>query len=79
MKIPVMLYVAITTLLLVIITIAVNLNTPLNWIFYLTCIGQMFVVIMVYKVLKDNYTTNKSFEDYYEDHPIREYDNYLKT
>lgn len=79
MKIPVMLYVAITTLLLVIITIAVTLNTPLNWIFYLTCIGQMFVVIMVYKVLKDNYTTNKGFEDFYEDHPIREYDNYLKT
>lgn len=76
MKVPVMFYVALTTLLLVTITIAVALNMPLNWIFYLTCIGQVFVVIMVYKVLRDNYTTDKTFDDFYEDHPIGQDENY---
>jgi hypothetical protein len=26
---------------------------------------------MVYKVLKDKYTTNKTFEYFYEDHPVK--------
>lgn len=70
MKIPVMFYVAITTLLLVTLTIMVSMNMPFNWVFYLTCIGQVLVVVMVYNVLKDKYTTDKTFEDFYEDHPI---------
>jgi hypothetical protein len=28
------------------------------------------LVLMVYKVLTDNYKTDKTFEDFYEDHPI---------
>ncbi|MAB49436.1 hypothetical protein [Winogradskyella sp. MH6] len=64
------LYVAITTLLLITITIMCSMNFPFNWIFYLTVIGQILVVIMVYKVLKDKYTTNKTFEHFYEDHPV---------
>ena len=28
------------------------------------------VAVMVYKVLTDNYTTEKTFSDFYEDHPI---------
>lgn len=76
MKFPVMFYVVITTLLLITITIAAALDMPLNWVFYLTCIGQVFVVVMVYKVLTDNYTTEKTFEDFYEDHPIGKVDNY---
>ena len=43
---------------------------PFNWVFYLTVIGQILVVIMVYKVLTDNYTTTKTFEYFYEDCPI---------
>lgn len=70
MKIPVMLYVAITTLLLVTLTIMVSLNMPFNWVFYVTCVGQVLVVVMVYKVLRDNYSTTKTFDDFYEDHPI---------
>lgn len=76
MKIPVMFYVVITTLLLVTITIAASMNMPLSWVFYLTCLGQVFLVVMVYKVLKDNYTTDKTFEDFYEDHPIGQVENY---
>ena len=70
MKIPVMFYVAITTLLLVTLTIMVSMNMPLNWVFYLTTVGEVMVVVMVYKVLRDKYTTDKTFEDFYEDHPI---------
>jgi TRAP-type C4-dicarboxylate transport system permease small subunit len=70
MKIPVLFWVAITTLLLNIVTIMVSMNMPFNWVFYLTCIGQVLVGVMVYKVLTDNYTTDKTFKHFYEDRPI---------
>lgn len=64
------LYIAITTLLLITITIMCSMNFPFNWVFYLTVIGQILVVLMVYKVLTDNYSTDKTFEYFYEDCPI---------
>lgn len=70
MKIPVMFYVAITTMLLVILTIMVVMELPLNWVFYVTLLGQVLIVVMAYKVLRDKYVTDKTFEDFYEDHPI---------
>ena len=70
MKIPAMFYVVFTTVLLVIVTIFVSMNVPFGWVFWLTCFGQFMVVIMVYKVLRDNYTTEKTFKDFYEDFPI---------
>ncbi|WP_298760909.1 hypothetical protein [uncultured Psychroserpens sp.] len=76
MKFPVLFYVVVTTLLFVTVTIAAAMNMPLNWVFFLTCIGQVFIVIMVYKVLRDNYTTEKTFKDFYEDYPIGDVDNY---
>ena len=78
MKIPAMFYVAITTLLLVTLTIMVAMNLPFNIIFWLTCVGQVLVVLMVYKVLRDKYTTTKTFEDFYEDHPIGKSENLLR-
>ncbi|PQV48415.1 hypothetical protein CLV33_105275 [Jejuia pallidilutea] len=70
MKIPVMFYVALTTFLLVMLTVMVSLNMAFTWVFYTMCLGQAFVLVMVYKVLKDKYTTDKTFENYYEDRPI---------
>ncbi|WP_299397909.1 hypothetical protein [uncultured Gelidibacter sp.] len=70
MKIPVMLYVILTTLLLVTLTIMLAMDASFTWMFYMTCLGEVFVVIMVYKVLTDHYTTAKTFDDFYEDHPI---------
>ena len=64
------LYVAITTILLLTVTIMATMNFPFNWVFYLTVIGQVFVIIMVYKVLTDKYTTDKTFNHFYEDNPI---------
>lgn len=69
MKSSPFLYIVITTLLLITITIMSAMNFPFNWVFYLTVLGQISIVLMVYKVLTDNYSTNKNFEHLYEDRP----------
>lgn len=70
MKMSGMFYVAVTTLLLVSSTIMVAMDMSFTWVFYVTILGQVLVAVMVYKVLKDTYNTDKTFEDFYEDHPI---------
>lgn len=70
MKNSIFVWVLVTTLALIIVTIMSVLNLPFNWIFYVTIIGQVLVIIMVYKVLTDNYETTKTFLDFYEDAPI---------
>ncbi|WP_430927296.1 hypothetical protein [Polaribacter marinivivus] len=77
MKVSIQTYIAITTFLLFFITILAALNYSFSWIFYLTVIGQVFLLIMVYKVLTDNYKTKKTFEDFYEDNPISQNKNEL--
>lgn len=74
MKISAMALVAYTTLVLVIVTIMASMNFPFNWVFYVTLVGQAMVIYMVYKVLTENYHTSKTFEDFYEDHPIGQKD-----
>ncbi|WP_232454991.1 hypothetical protein [Gilvibacter sp. SZ-19] len=68
LKISAMSLVYITTLLLVTLTIMVTMDLPFNWVFYLSVLGQVFVVLMVYRVLTDDYSTDKTFEDFYEDY-----------
>lgn len=70
MKIPVMGWVALTTFVLITLVIMASMNFPFNWIFYLTVFGQALIVAMVYRVLKDDYTTEKTFDDFYEDYPL---------
>ncbi len=60
----------ITTLILVMTTIFSSLNFEFKWVFYLMVFGQGIFVFTVYKVLTDLYKTDKTFEDFYEDHPI---------
>ncbi|XCF06910.1 hypothetical protein ABI125_03390 [Tamlana crocina] len=69
MKVPAMFYVALTTFLLVLLAVMVSLDVPFGLVFYTKCVGQFFLLVMVYKVLKDNYTTNKTFDHFYEDYP----------
>ena len=71
MKLSAMFYVAATTLALLLVTIFSVMDMPFNWVFYLTMGGQVLLVVMVYKVLTDSYTTEKTFDDFYEDNPIR--------
>lgn len=53
--------VAYTTLVLVVLTIMASMNFLFNLIFYLTALGQGLVVYMVYRVLKGNYKTFRTF------------------
>mgnify|MGYP001819967735 CR=1 FL=1 len=76
MKNAVMFWVWATTIMLIVVTIMATMNFPFNWVFYLTVIGQIMVAIMVYRVLKDNYTSEKTFADFYEDHPIGREEHY---
>lgn len=66
----------LTTLLLVTVTIFSAMDFPFHWVFYLTFLGQVLLVFTVYKVLTDDYTTDKTFDDYYEDHPIGRFEHH---
>jgi hypothetical protein len=71
MKSSAMFWVGATTILLIMVTIMATMNFDFSWVFYLTVLGQIMIVCMVYKVLTDDYKTLKTFEDFYEDYPIR--------
>lgn len=77
MKIPVIFYIVLATLLLVTLAIMVSMGMPLNWVFYITCVGEVLVLVMVYKVLRDKYTTNKTFKDFYQDHSIQKEEHHI--
>ncbi|WP_298997426.1 hypothetical protein ACOKFD_09300 [Flagellimonas sp. S174] len=70
MKISVMGLVAFTTLVLVTLVIMASMNFPFNWVFYVTIFGQGLVVFLVYRVLTEDYHTDKTFEHFYEDYPM---------
>ena len=64
--------IGIATIILIAVTILSAVNFSFTWIFLLVCFGQAFLIFTVYKVLTDDYTTSKTFEDGYEDHPVNE-------
>lgn len=70
MKINAIAYLAATTVILVTVAIFAAMDFPFSWIFYLTGIGEILLIVSVYKILHDHYTTNKTFEDFYEDNPV---------
>ncbi|MGO3183566.1 MAG: hypothetical protein ACTIJ9_12125 [Aequorivita sp.] len=70
MKINAITYLVITSLVLVTVAIFAAMDLPFSWIFFLTVLGEILLIVSVYKILHDNYTTNKTFDDFYEDHPI---------
>ena len=65
-----MFYIVITTLLLAGVAVMVFFNYRFDYIFYTVLVGQAWWILTVYKVLTDDYSTDKKFEDWYEDHPI---------
>lgn len=68
---PIPLIITLTVLLLVLgLFSAIKVSFP--WIFRLTILGEIVFIYTVYRVLADTYATTKSFDDFYEDHPIRE-------
>lgn len=70
MKLSAITYLVLTTFVLVTVAIFAAMDFPFGWVFYLTVLGQALLIFSVFKVLKDSYTTDKTFKDFYEDHPI---------
>jgi len=70
MKISAISWLVITTCVLLTVTVFSTMNFSFNWLFYLTVLGQVLLVYTVYKILTDNYTTDKTFDDFYEDYPV---------
>ena len=70
MKLSAIFYVVITTILLIVVAGMVYYDAPFSLVFYTVVIGQAWWIFSVYKVLTEGYVTKKSFDDWYEDHPI---------
>tara|TARA_R110000823_G_scaffold315691_1_gene450070 strand:+ start:45461 stop:45706 length:246 start_codon:yes stop_codon:yes gene_type:complete len=70
MKLSAISWLVITTHVLLTVTVFSVLEFSFNWVFYLTVLGQVFFIYTVYKILTDTYTTDKTFNDFYEDSPI---------
>ena len=70
MRLSAMFYVVFTTCLLVLLAVMVTMDISFGWVFYIMCFGQAMVCLMAYKVLRDRYTTHKTFDDFYQDYDI---------
>ncbi|NJW52374.1 hypothetical protein [Salinimicrobium oceani] len=70
MKISAHFFVLITTVILALVAVLVFYNFSFPLILITVILGQAWWLLTVYKVLKDDYSTEKTFEDWYEDHPI---------
>lgn len=70
MKLSAISFLIITTFILISVSIMAALDVNFSWVFFTTLIGQILLVYTVYKVLIDNYKTDKTFDDWYEDKPI---------
>lgn len=58
-----------TTLFLIFFIAFCQFETSFKVMNILFIIGNFLIVAMVYRVLKDLYSTTKTFKDWYEDHP----------
>ncbi len=69
MKNLAMFIVVFTTIFLVVFTLFSQLEVSLRIMNALFLAGNALVLLMVYTVLRDKYTTSKTFKDWYEDRP----------
>lgn len=70
MKLTAHFYIIVTTLLLVTVAVMVFYNVAFPIVMTTVLIGQAWWIFTVFKVLQDKYSTDKTFEDWYEDYPI---------
>jgi len=69
MKISALHWLSFTSLTLLTTVIFTLMNLDYSWVFFITILGQGLFVFTVYKVLTDDYKTDKNFRDFYEDRP----------
>lgn len=63
-----------TSLILALLNIFAALGFSFTILFFLMCFGQLMLLLTVYWILTDKYTTKKTFKDLYEDYsPNSEY------
>ncbi|WP_026753597.1 hypothetical protein [Sediminibacter sp. Hel_I_10] len=67
MKISALTLLKLTTLVLITVVIFAVMNIWFGWIFFATCAGQILFIYTVYRILTDDYKTDKTFRDFYED------------
>ena len=67
MKITVMGLVGFTTFFLFILVLLSTLPVGSGLVFFLSLIGHALVGLMVDKVLKDDFITSKTFDDFYQE------------
>ncbi len=61
----------LTTMSLVVYTMMTQLTVPLPLIFMGFIITSALLFYMIYRVLKDPYKTQKTFDDWYQDKEMR--------
>ena len=71
MRVSAHFYIIVTTLLLAAVAIMVFYNVAYPIVYTTVIIGQAWWILTVYKVLTNKYTTKKTFEDWYQDHPLQ--------
>lgn len=79
MKLSGITFLIITSVILITVAIFAAMDFPFRWVFFITIVGEIFLVLSVIKVLKDKYTTRKTFKDFYEDHPIGKEEFHLRN
>ena len=79
MKLSAITYLILTTVILITVAIFAAMDLHFRWVFFTTVFGEILLVLSVIKVLKDKYTTDKTFKDFYEDHPIGEEEFHLNN
>lgn len=61
---------SITTVILILVVIFSGISATFPLVFILVAMGALLFIFSVYFILKDDYTTEKTFDDFYEDYPI---------
>jgi len=69
MKSSSLFWLGITTLVLLAVVLMAIGGFLFRWVFFLTVAGQALLGFTVYRVLSDPYTSDKTFDDFYEDTP----------
>lgn len=72
MKSKAIFFVIVTSLFLLMYTALAQFDVSVRLVYSLFLIGNILVITMVYKVLKENYSTNKNFNHWYQDNPREE-------
>lgn len=49
-------------------------NISFTILFCLLLVGDFLILLMIYAVLSDKYSTQKKFKDWYKDHPMKTLD-----